>query len=170
MEVRVNQTHYSQYWWVFCHYYCCQDKRRDLLLRWADRTTLIYPAFWQPLQYIPNQGVLHMVNLLFSFYRSSTKRYGKQIKTIQYNMYNPSCLSVNYSACRIRVNIDRRPVGIHVNNILGKGSPYSLEKKLFLQAFVAVILRLKGMYVLCPNLRVHCPVMRTIIWFRLSFR
>ena len=49
------------------------------------RTTPVYPAFWQPLKYIPNQGVLPRVILLFSFYKSSTKRYGKPPNTILRN-------------------------------------------------------------------------------------
>ena len=49
------------------------------------RTTLAYPPFLQPLKYIPNQGVLPRVSPLFSFYKSSTKRYEKPPNTILQN-------------------------------------------------------------------------------------
>jgi hypothetical protein len=49
------------------------------------RTTLVYHPFLKPLKYIPNQGVLPSVSPLFSFYKSSTKRYGKPPNTILQN-------------------------------------------------------------------------------------
>jgi hypothetical protein len=51
----------------------------------AEGIRTAYPPFLQPLKYIHNQGVLPRVSPLFSFYKSSTKRYGKHPNTILQN-------------------------------------------------------------------------------------